>query len=61
VERKMTDKNNIEKELKKVQYLLAGLLLKRAPSVKEIAKIIECSNKTISKIYPDKKGGKNDR
>jgi len=49
-----TKNNDIELELKKVQYLLAGLLLKRKPTVKEVAKIIGCSDKTITKLYPER-------
>ncbi len=54
----MSKDNHLEKELKKIQYLLAGILLNRKPKVKEVAKIIGCSDKIITKIYPDRKNKK---
>ena len=50
--------SNLELELKKIQYLLAGVLLKRNPTVKEIAKIIGCSDNMITKLYPNKQKNK---
>lgn len=51
----MTKENGQIKELKKIQYLLAGILLKRNPNIKEVAKVISCSDKILTKIYPEKK------
>ena len=51
----MTKEDKQIKELKKIQHLLAGILLKRNPNVKEVAKIIGCSDKTLTKLYPEKK------
>lgn len=55
----MTEKkDNIERELKKLQYLLAGLLLNKKPNIKQVAKVIGVSDKTLTKFYPEKKGKK---
>jgi len=45
----------IEEELQIIQYLLAGILLKKEPNIKEVAKIMEFSDKTITKFYPERK------
>jgi len=56
----MPKKNRqIEDRLKTIEYLLAGILLKKKPTLKEVAKIIGCSDKVLTKIYPSKKKGKN--
>ena len=59
----MLEKNKkIEEQLQDIKYLLAGILLGRNPNVKEVARIIGCSDKTLTKIYPDKKRkSKNDK
>jgi len=52
----MPKKNKeIQDHLQDIKYLLAGILLGRKPNLKEVAKIIGCSDKTLTKIYPDKK------
>jgi len=55
------EKEHIKEELKRIQHLLAGILLKRTPTVKEVAKIMGCSDNVISKLYPEKKKKKNDK
>ena len=40
--------------------MLAGILLDRQPTVKEVSKIIGCSDKKISELYPKKKQNQND-
>ncbi|MCH7568647.1 MAG: hypothetical protein IIA87_04460 [Nanoarchaeota archaeon] len=55
----MSDDKDIKAELKKIQYLLAGVLLNRNPNVKETAKIIGCSDKVLTKFYPDRSKKKN--
>jgi hypothetical protein len=47
-----------EDHLQIIEYLLAGLLLKRDTDVNKLARIIGCSSKTLSKMYPEKKKGK---
>ena len=44
-----------EEHLQIIEYLLAGVLLKRDTDVKKLGKIIGCSDKTLSKMYPEKK------
>ena len=58
----MQKKNKtVEDHLQIIEYLLAGLLLKRDTDVNKIARVIGCSSKTLSKIFPEKrqKGNKN--
>jgi len=40
--------------LQAIEYLLAGILLKRDVNVKDIAKIIGCSDNALTKLYPQK-------
>ena len=47
-------KKTIEEHLQAVQYLLAGILLKRNPNVKEVAKVIGCSDNLLTKMYPER-------
>lgn len=53
-------KNNdlIMKELKKIQCLLAGILLNKKTDLKKVAKIIGVSDKTLTKFYPERKAKK---
>lgn len=44
-----------EERLKTVEFLLAGILLEKKPNIKEVAKIIGCSDKTLTKLYPERK------
>ena len=52
--------NNKEiiEHLKRIEYLLAGILLGRKPNVKEVAKAIKCSDNTLTAVFPDKGKGK---
>jgi|GEM_PF-4495904 hypothetical protein len=47
-----------EEHLQTIEYLLAGLLLKKEVDIKKIAKIIGCSDKILSDLYPEKRRGK---
>jgi len=47
----------IEEHLQTIEYLLAGILLKKEVDIKKVAKIIGCSDKTLTTIYPQKKRG----
>jgi len=47
-----------EEHLQTIEYLLAGLLLKKDVDIKKVAKIIECSDKTLTRMYPEKRVGK---
>jgi len=52
----MPKKNKeIEDHLQDIKYLIVGILLERKPNLKEVAKIIGCSDKTLTKIYSHKK------
>ena len=44
-----------EKRLETIEYLLAGILLGKKPNIKEVAKIIGCSDNVLTKLYPEKK------
>ena len=56
----MPKKNKeLEDRLQTIEYLLAGILLKREPNIKEVAKIIGCSDNILSALYPGKKKIKN--
>jgi hypothetical protein len=48
----------IEDHLQAIQYLLAGILLKKEANLKKVAKIIGISDKELTKIYPQRKGKK---
>ena len=45
----------VEEHLQAIQYLLAGLLLKKETDVRKVAKIIGCSDKVLSAKLPEKK------
>mgnify|MGYP001607648640 CR=1 FL=1 len=47
-----------EEHLQTVEYLLAGLLLKKDVDIKKVAKIIGCSDKILTSMYPERKRGK---
>lgn len=54
----MPKKLKTQKEhLQTIEYLLAGVLLKRETDVNKMARIIGCSSKTLSEMYPEKKKG----
>lgn len=51
----MPKKNKeIEDHLEDIKYLLAGILLDRKPNLKEVARVIGCSDKKLTKLYPKK-------
>ncbi len=50
----MTDNEDIIKELKKIQYLLVGVLLNKKTDLKGAAKVIKVSDKTLTKLYPER-------
>lgn len=50
--------NKILNELKKIEYLLAGILLNKKTDIKKVAKIIGVSDKTLTKFYPERKAKK---
>jgi len=52
----MPKKNKtMEEHLQTIEYLLAGMLLKKDVDVKKVAKVIGCSDKTLSALYPEKR------
>ncbi|MDG6916951.1 MAG: hypothetical protein JRM85_05080 [Nitrososphaerota archaeon] len=51
---------SIEQHLRTIEIMLAGLLLGRKPKVKEVAKIIGVSDKTLSMLLPEGKAEKKD-
>lgn len=55
--------NNKEviEHLKRIEYLLAGILLMRKPNLKEVAKAIKCSDKTLTAIFPERVKGKKEK
>lgn len=51
----MSKKNKeIEEHLEEIKYLLAGILLNKKPNIKEVAKAIGCSDKTLTKLFPER-------
>ena len=55
----MAKKNkSVEEHLQTVEYLLAGLLLKKDVDLKKVAKIIGCSDKTLTSLYPERRKGR---
>ena len=52
----MPKKNKeIEEHLLDIKYLLAGILLNKKPNIKEVAKVVGCSDKTLTNLYPERK------
>jgi hypothetical protein len=50
----MPKKNKeIEDHLQDIKFLLAGILLNKRPNIKEVAKVIGCSDKMLTKLYPE--------
>jgi hypothetical protein len=45
-----------EEHLETIENLLVGILLKRQPTVRELAKIIGVSTDRITQMYPKRKG-----
>lgn len=45
----------VEEHLQTIEYLLAGILLKRDVGVQQVAKIIGCDNSVITSMYPQNK------
>jgi len=50
-----------EDRLKTIEYLLAGILLGKKPTMREVAKIMGCSDSVLSELYPEKKVKKSGR
>ncbi len=48
-----------EEHLQTIEYLLAGLLLKRETDVNKVARIIGCNSKTLVEMFPEKRRSKN--
>ena len=46
-----------KEHLQAIEYLLAGILLKKEVGIKKVAKIICCSDKTLTSLYPEKRRG----
>jgi hypothetical protein len=44
----------VEEHLEVIENLLVGIILKRKPNVKELAKIIGISDNRITEMYPKK-------
>jgi len=52
----MPKKNKtVEEHLQTIEYLLAGLILKKEIDIKKVAKIIGCSDRTLTKAFPERK------
>lgn len=49
-----------EEHLQTIEYLLAGILLKKDVDMRKVAKIIGCSDNILTTLYPEKKKGKKD-
>jgi len=49
-----------EEHLKTIEFLLAGILLKRNTDVQKVAKIIGCTTGVLTDMFPEKRnrGGK---
>lgn len=48
-----------EEHFQTIEYLLAGLLLKNSVNIKQVAKIIGCSDNILTALYPNRKKRKN--
>lgn len=48
-------KKSMEDQLQEIEYLLAGILMKREVSVNDVAKIIGCRANKLTKLYPQKR------
>lgn len=58
----MPKKNkDIEDRLKTIEFLLAGILLGKKADLKTVAKVIGCSDKTLTKLYPERKSNKKEK
>jgi len=42
----------VEDHLEAIENLLAGIILKRTPTVKQLAKIMAVSDKELTRLYP---------
>lgn len=52
----MPKKNKtVEQHLQTIEYLLAGILLKKEVNVKKVSKILGCSDKVLTELYPEQK------
>jgi len=50
----------VEDHLEIIENLLAGIILERTPTVKQLAKIMEISDKELTRLYPRPKKNKSD-
>ena len=48
-------KKTPEDHLKIIQFLLAALILKKEMSLKQVAKVMGCSDKTLTAMFSEKK------
>jgi hypothetical protein len=44
----------VEEHLQDIKYLLAAIILKKEPNIKEVAKIVGCSDNKLTELYPEK-------
>ena len=52
----MPKKNKTQEEhLQVIEYLLAGLILKRDVDVNKLARVIGCSSKTLLTLFPERR------
>ena len=45
----------VEEHLQSIEFLLAAILLKREADFKKVCKVIGCSDKTFTKMFPERK------
>lgn len=50
-----------EEHWQTIEYLLAGLLLKKEVDVKKVAKIIGCSDRILTAMYPKRRKAKKEQ
>ena len=51
----------VEEHLQDIKYLLASILLKKEPTIKEVAKVVGCSDNKLTRLFPERKKQKNDK
>ena len=44
----------IEEHLQDIKYLLAAILLKKEPNIKEVARAAGCSDNKLTALFPEK-------
>jgi hypothetical protein len=45
---------SVEDHLQDIKYLLAAILLKKEPNIKEVAKAAGCSDNKLTELFPEK-------